>query len=234
MGARRPCTSRTTSRRPPFMNATATSSWVASTTSPRARASCGTANGSTDAPTRTERSELHLRAHAVSRRATRCLRPLRPASSPAPLREPDAGLTVVAMLSGYGVIVPAHGHVCAALRHDQPRVLLPRRRRHRGCGGDDPDRRRARAFARGDASTRGAWEGVWWIDAVDGGGYGPCRGSCRRRWPVKKIKHLSVDERKARGKSARERVPPSGHSGWKPAADRPDPVGVARGAERHA
>ena len=43
---------------------------------------------------------------------------------------------------------------------------------------------------------------------------------------MKQIKHLGVDERKARGKAAREEVPPSGHSGWKPAKDRPDPVGL--------
>ncbi len=40
------------------------------------------------------------------------------------------------------------------------------------------------------------------------------------------IKHLSVEERRARGKAARERVPPSGHAGWAPANDRPDPVAL--------
>jgi uncharacterized protein (DUF2252 family) len=40
------------------------------------------------------------------------------------------------------------------------------------------------------------------------------------------IKHLSIDERRALGKSARERTKPSGHSGWSPAADRPDPVSL--------
>ena len=43
---------------------------------------------------------------------------------------------------------------------------------------------------------------------------------------MNKVKHLSVEERKARGKSAREQVPPSGHSGWTPAEDRPDPVAL--------
>ena len=40
------------------------------------------------------------------------------------------------------------------------------------------------------------------------------------------IKHLSVEERRARGKAARERVPPAGHDGWTPAKDRPDPVAL--------
>jgi hypothetical protein len=43
---------------------------------------------------------------------------------------------------------------------------------------------------------------------------------------VRKIAHPSIDERKARGKEARDRTPPSGHSGWRPAADRPDPVAL--------
>ena len=41
-----------------------------------------------------------------------------------------------------------------------------------------------------------------------------------------KIEHPSVDERRAKGKEARERTAPSGHAGWKPAADRPDPVAL--------
>jgi len=39
-----------------------------------------------------------------------------------------------------------------------------------------------------------------------------------------KIAHLSVDERRAKGKDARERTPVAAHSGWAPASDRPDPV----------
>jgi uncharacterized protein (DUF2252 family) len=39
-----------------------------------------------------------------------------------------------------------------------------------------------------------------------------------------KIAHPSVEERAARGKAARKAVSPSSHAGWKPAADRPDPV----------
>ena len=40
------------------------------------------------------------------------------------------------------------------------------------------------------------------------------------------IAHPSVDERMARGREAAGRTPPSIHSGWKPAADRPDPVAL--------
>ena len=46
------------------------------------------------------------------------------------------------------------------------------------------------------------------------------------RFVMNEIKHLSVDERAALGKAARERTRPSGHSGWAPAADRPDPVAL--------
>ena len=41
-----------------------------------------------------------------------------------------------------------------------------------------------------------------------------------------RVAHLSVDERRAKGKEARNRTPPSSHSGWTPATDRPDPVGL--------
>ena len=40
------------------------------------------------------------------------------------------------------------------------------------------------------------------------------------------IKHLSVDERKAKGKGSREQAALSSHTDWKPAADRPDPVAL--------
>jgi uncharacterized protein (DUF2252 family) len=43
---------------------------------------------------------------------------------------------------------------------------------------------------------------------------------------MEKIPHPSVDERKARGKSARKQVKLSGHSGWAPNAGRPDPVAL--------
>jgi len=41
-----------------------------------------------------------------------------------------------------------------------------------------------------------------------------------------KVPHLSVDERRAQGKEARDRTPASSHAGWAAAADRPDPVGL--------
>ncbi len=43
---------------------------------------------------------------------------------------------------------------------------------------------------------------------------------------TKQVPHPGVDERKARGEQARDRTPPSSHSGWRPAADRPDPVSL--------
>ena len=41
-----------------------------------------------------------------------------------------------------------------------------------------------------------------------------------------KIAHPSVEERRARGKAARQAVSPSSHAGWKPADDRPDAVAL--------
>ena len=41
-----------------------------------------------------------------------------------------------------------------------------------------------------------------------------------------RLSHPSVDERRARGKAAREQVPPSEDAGWTPATDRPDPVSL--------
>ncbi len=43
---------------------------------------------------------------------------------------------------------------------------------------------------------------------------------------ITKVAHLSVDERRAKGKAARQRSPLSGHGGWGPAGDRPDPVAL--------
>jgi uncharacterized protein (DUF2252 family) len=43
---------------------------------------------------------------------------------------------------------------------------------------------------------------------------------------MSRIPHPSLDERRARGKTAREQVGPSGHAGWEPAADRRDPVAL--------
>jgi uncharacterized protein (DUF2252 family) len=44
--------------------------------------------------------------------------------------------------------------------------------------------------------------------------------------PVTAIVHPTVEQRKARGQESRARTPPSDHSGWRPAADRPDPVAL--------
>jgi hypothetical protein len=43
---------------------------------------------------------------------------------------------------------------------------------------------------------------------------------------VRNVAHPSVDDRMAAGGQARERTPPTGHAGWVPAADRPDPVAL--------
>ena len=43
---------------------------------------------------------------------------------------------------------------------------------------------------------------------------------------VRKVAHLSVEERVARGKAARNEVPRSSHGRWLPSDDRPDPVGL--------
>jgi uncharacterized protein (DUF2252 family) len=48
---------------------------------------------------------------------------------------------------------------------------------------------------------------------------------------VKRVAHPSVEERRARGNEARSRTPPSSHTGWAPAADRPDPVGLLEGQD---
>jgi uncharacterized protein (DUF2252 family) len=41
-----------------------------------------------------------------------------------------------------------------------------------------------------------------------------------------KIEHPSIDERRAKGKKTRELTATSAHAGWKPAGNRPDPVGL--------
>ena len=43
---------------------------------------------------------------------------------------------------------------------------------------------------------------------------------------LSKIAYPSVGERESRGRQARDRTPPSCHSGWRPAADRSGPVGL--------
>ena len=49
---------------------------------------------------------------------------------------------------------------------------------------------------------------------------------------VGRVKHLTVDERLANGRKARDRTPPSSHSGWRAATDRPDPVGLLESQDR--
>ena len=43
---------------------------------------------------------------------------------------------------------------------------------------------------------------------------------------VREIAHPSIDERKAKGREARDRTPVSSHTKWRPAAERPDPVAL--------
>jgi hypothetical protein len=47
-----------------------------------------------------------------------------------------------------------------------------------------------------------------------------------------RIAHPSVEERRAQGKEARDRTPRSSHTGWAPAADRPDPVALLKEQNR--
>ena len=61
---------------------------------------------------------------------------------------------------------------------------------------------------------------------------GAVRSKAPNRNGENTIVHPSVDERRA-GKAARQQTPPSAHAGWAPAAGRPDPVALARGAGRH-
>jgi uncharacterized protein (DUF2252 family) len=49
---------------------------------------------------------------------------------------------------------------------------------------------------------------------------------------IRRIKHPSLDERLNLGRTARDRTPRSGHAGWRPAADRPDPVRLLAEQER--
>src|SRR6185369_14967363 len=49
---------------------------------------------------------------------------------------------------------------------------------------------------------------------------------------TRRISRLSLDERLDQGRTARDRTPPSSHSGWRPATDRPDPVGLLERQDR--
>jgi uncharacterized protein (DUF2252 family) len=46
------------------------------------------------------------------------------------------------------------------------------------------------------------------------------------RMATKQVAHPSTGERRAKGEQAQVRTPASSHTGWRPAADRPDPVGL--------
>jgi uncharacterized protein (DUF2252 family) len=48
----------------------------------------------------------------------------------------------------------------------------------------------------------------------------------------KRVRHPSLEERRARGKEARDRAPLSSHGGWTPASDRPVPVGLLQEQNR--
>ena len=43
---------------------------------------------------------------------------------------------------------------------------------------------------------------------------------------VRKIAHPSVEDRRAKGLEARDRAALASHTKWRPAAGRPDPVGL--------
>jgi uncharacterized protein (DUF2252 family) len=47
-----------------------------------------------------------------------------------------------------------------------------------------------------------------------------------------RVPHLTLDDRRARGKEAGNRTPVSAHEGWEPAADRPDPVALLEEQDR--
>jgi Uncharacterized protein conserved in bacteria (DUF2252) len=46
------------------------------------------------------------------------------------------------------------------------------------------------------------------------------------RMTLTEIAHPSIDERRTTGREAGSRTPLSSHAGWRPAADRPDPVAL--------
>ena len=55
---------------------------------------------------------------------------------------------------------------------------------------------------------------------------GAVRSKASNRNGGKAIEHPSVDERRARGRAAREQASPAAHAGWAPAAGRVDPVAL--------
>jgi uncharacterized protein (DUF2252 family) len=48
----------------------------------------------------------------------------------------------------------------------------------------------------------------------------------QQRSMTAKVEHPSVDDRRAQGKDAGNRTPPTSHVGWEPAGSRPDPVAL--------
>jgi uncharacterized protein (DUF2252 family) len=52
------------------------------------------------------------------------------------------------------------------------------------------------------------------------------QGNGEKRSAAAPVRHVSPEERAARGKAARAAVPRSSHTGWKAPADRPDPIGI--------
>ena len=49
---------------------------------------------------------------------------------------------------------------------------------------------------------------------------------------IRRISRPSLDERLNKGRTTRDRTPPSSHAGWSPAVDRPDPVGLLEQQDR--
>src|SRR5262245_40470002 len=58
------------------------------------------------------------------------------------------------------------------------------------------------------------------------GGVTGTHGERRFVMAAKRVPHLTLDERKAKGREAGNRTPVSAHTGWVPAVDRPDPVAL--------
>ena len=56
-------------------------------------------------------------------------------------------------------------------------------------------------------------------------GISVAQGNGEKR-PAAPVRHVSADDRAARGKAARGAVPRSGHAVWEAPADRPDPIGI--------
>ena len=97
------------------------------------------------------------------------------------------------------------------------RLLVPEGNLDSGAATTRPQRQSPRA-ARGRKGMIMKFRTSASLHAVAG----PCHGEVM----VKKIEHPTVEERRARGKAARDRAAPSAHAGWVPADDRPDPVAL--------